>query len=124
MELMNIKLTHVISDILGKSGQAIISAILAGERNAAVLASLADPRCKSPREIIEKSLVANWDEDLLFMLKQSHEQYHFLQNQMKDCEQKMEDILQEYIAALPQEEIVNQSNIFIEKKKNVRERTR
>jgi DNA-binding protein YbaB len=104
MELMNIKLTHVISDILGKSGQAIISAIIAGERDASKLASLADPRCKSPKEVIEKSLVANWDGNLLFMLEQSFEHYHFLQNQMKDCEKKIEKILQEYIETLPSEQ--------------------
>ena len=39
MELMNIKLTNVLSDILGKSGQNIISAIIAGERDSAILAS-------------------------------------------------------------------------------------
>ena len=104
MELMNIKLTNVISDILGKSGQSIISAIILGERDASKLASLADPRCKSSKEIIEKSLVANWDEDLLFMLKQSFELYHYLQNQMKSCEEKMEKILQEYISTLPAEQ--------------------
>ena len=107
MELMNIKLTNVISDILGKSGQSIISAILEGERDASTLASLADPRCKSPKETIEKSLVAKWDDDLLFMLKQSFELYHYLQNQMKACDKQIESILQEYIAALPQEETTN-----------------
>jgi hypothetical protein len=80
MELMNIKLVNVISDILGKSGQDIIKAILEGERNASVLASLVDSRCKSPREIIEKSLVANWDEDLVFMLEQSYNLYNFYHN--------------------------------------------
>jgi transposase len=103
MELMNIKLVNVISDILGKSGQSIISAILAGERDASKLASLADPRCKSSKEIIEKSLVAKWDDDLLFMLKQSFELYHYLQNQMRDCDKQIEAILQEYIATLPQD---------------------
>ena len=103
MELMNIKLTNVISDIMGKSGQSIISAIIAGERNAFILASLADGRCKSSKEVIEKSLVANWDEDLLFMLQQSFELYHYLQNQMKECDKKIELILKEYIAILPQE---------------------
>jgi hypothetical protein len=84
MELMNIKLVNVISDVLGKSGQAIIK----GERNASLLASLADPRCKSPKEIIEKSLAANWDEDLVFMLGQSYKLYHFYQGQMKECDKK------------------------------------
>jgi hypothetical protein len=97
MELMNIKLANVISDILGKSGQSIINAIIAGERDAKKLAALADPRCKSPKEIIEKSLVANWDEDLLFVLKQSHELYLAYQTKMKECDKEIEKILQEYI---------------------------
>jgi transposase len=105
MELMNIKLVNVISDILGKSGQDIISAIIAGERNACQLAALADPRCKSPKEVIEKSLVANWDEDLLFMLRQSFELYHYLQQQRKECEKQMETILNEYIQTLPPEKL-------------------
>ena len=101
---MNIKLTHVISDILGKSGQDIIKAILDGERDASVLASLADPRCKSPKEIIEKSLVANWDEDLVFMLEQSYNLYNFYQDQMKDCDQKIESIAKEYLSEIDAKE--------------------
>jgi hypothetical protein len=104
MELMNIKLTNVISDILGKSGQAIIRSVLEGERDAGVLASLADPRCKSSKETIEKSLVANWDEDLLFMLKQSFDLYHYLQTQMKDCEKQIGSILKEYTSCVQQQQ--------------------
>jgi DNA-binding protein YbaB len=73
MELMNIKLSNVISDITGKSGQDIIRAILSGERDAQKLSALADPRCKTPKEIIAKSLVGNWNDDLLFALQQSYE---------------------------------------------------
>jgi transposase len=100
MELMNIKLVNVISDILGKSGQDIIKAILAGERDASVLASLAAPRCKSPSEVIEKSLLANWDEDLVFMLGQSYSLYNFYQEQMKDCDKKIESIAKEYLSEI------------------------
>jgi transposase len=104
MELMNIKLGNVISDILGKSGQEIIRAILAGERDALKLSALADPRCKSPKETIAKSLQANWDEDLLFMLKQSYELYVYYQNLMKDCDKQIEGILQEYLKDVKPEE--------------------
>ena len=52
-------------------------------------------------DVIAKSLVGNWDEDLLFMLKQSFELYHYQQNQMKECDKQIEKILQEYIATLP-----------------------
>ena len=105
MELMNIKLTNVISDILGVSGQAIIFAINKGERDPKVLAALADPRCKSPREEIEKSLDANRDENLLFTLKQSFELYHFIQKQMIQTEKKAEKIILKYQAGLPKEAV-------------------
>jgi len=103
MELMNIKLANVISDILGKSGQDIISAIIKGERNPKVLASLADPRCKASREVIEKSLEANWDENLLFTLKQSYDMYHYIQIQMKACENMIENLIFKYKQSLPQD---------------------
>jgi hypothetical protein len=49
MELMNIKLCNVLSDITGKSGEDIINAIISGERNTEKLADLADSRCKQPK---------------------------------------------------------------------------
>ena len=100
MEQMNIKLSNVISDILAKSGQDIISAILQGERNPKVLASLADLRCKASREVIEKSLEADWDEHLVFMLKQSFELYHYLQRQMKECELQVKELIIQYQQSL------------------------
>jgi transposase len=101
MELMNIKLCNVISDILGKSGQEIISAIIKGERNPKMLALLADPRCKASHDEIEKSLEANWDENLLFMLGQSFDLYHYIQKQMVETEKKVESLILKYKANLP-----------------------
>lgn len=71
MEQMNIKLSNVLSDIVGKSGRAIIDAILNGERNPEVLAQLADGRCKRSKEESALSLEGTWDEDHLFELKQT-----------------------------------------------------
>jgi transposase len=100
MELMNIKLVHVISDILGKSGIAIIESILGGEREACQLAALADPRCKASPQTIEKSLVAKWDDDLIFLLEQSYRLYQFYQKQMQECDKKIERIGKEYLAQI------------------------
>lgn len=58
-------------------------------------------RCKTSKEIIAKSLVGNWNEDLLFALKQSHELYHFIQKQIIECEQKIGDFVQKYSIQLP-----------------------
>jgi transposase len=100
MELMNIKLSDVLRDITGKSGQLIVQAILSGERNANKLAELADPRCKNSRETIAKSLVGRWNESLLFTLRQSYELYLFLQQKIAECEQKMETLLATYSCTL------------------------
>ena len=46
LELMNLKLTKVLTDITGVTGLKIIRAILAGQRDPHVLAKLRDKRCK------------------------------------------------------------------------------
>jgi transposase len=96
MELMNIKLTGVISDITGKPGQDITGAILKGERDAVRLSSLAGWRCKNPKEVTVKSLEGRWNEDLLFALRQSCDPYEFLRKQIGACEKKMEGLLEKY----------------------------
>ena len=44
---MNVQLDNVLSDIMGKTGQLIVRAIVAGERDGAVLAGFRDPRVKA-----------------------------------------------------------------------------
>jgi len=54
LEDADIKLDSVISDIMGKSGRAMIKALIAGERDPDKLARLADARLKaSPAELRE-----------------------------------------------------------------------
>ena len=91
--LMNIKVDTVISDTLGKSGKAIIEAILAGNHDPKSLAQLADRRCKASRETIEKSLEGTWDSVHLFELKQSYDLYKYIHTQITDCEAEMDRLL-------------------------------
>lgn len=100
MEQMNLKLDNVFTDILGKSGQAIIKAILDGERDPKVLSSMADARCKKSREEIEKSLEATWDEEHLFTMQQSQQLYEFYQQLIHDCDQKIQEIADRYTATI------------------------
>ena len=44
---MNLQVHHVVADITGSTGMRIIRAILAGERDPAVLAALRDLRCRA-----------------------------------------------------------------------------
>ena len=98
MEQMNLKLDNVFSDILGKSGQAIIKAILNGERDPKVLSALADSRCKTSKEEIEKSLQATWDEEHLFEMEQSDSLYRFYQQLIAECDAKINEIATRYTA--------------------------
>lgn len=90
LELMNIKVHTVISDIDGKSGRAIIDAILKGERNSAALALCADPRIKASRETLEKSLDGNWSDTQLFILSQQVQTYDYLSSVIKITDQQIE----------------------------------
>src|SRR5688572_1060861 len=57
---MNVQLSHVLSDISGESGLAIIQAILAGQRNPVALAKLANKRVRASREKIANALVGDY----------------------------------------------------------------
>src|SRR5450631_4594770 len=72
---MNLQIHHVISDITGLTGRAIVDAILAGQRDGAELAKLRDPRIKADTETIRKSLEGNWRPEHLFTLGQSRDLY-------------------------------------------------
>ncbi len=63
---MNLQLHHVLSDITGQSGLAILDAILAGERNPTVLAQLRHARVQASQEVITKSLVGDYQREHLF----------------------------------------------------------
>ena len=71
MTQMNVQLHHVISDIMGVTGQAIVRAIVAGERDAATLAKLRDRRIKADEAEVAAALQGNWRDEHLFALKQA-----------------------------------------------------
>src|SRR2546425_340060 len=91
---MNVQLANVLSDISGVTGQAIIKAILAGERNPHKLAEFRDPRVQASEEEIAHYLEGNWQPDLLFVLKQEQDGYEFCQQQMAECDRQLEQYLQ------------------------------
>lgn len=100
LELMNIKIHTVISDILGKTGMEMVKSIIAGERNPQILCTLCDPRIKASREEILKSLQGIWNEEYLFMLEQAVDNYEFHQNQIKSCEEKIKQQLLKQVAII------------------------
>src|ERR1700688_1604503 len=91
---MNIQVANVLSDVSGVTGQAIIQAILAGERDPHKLAEFRDPRVKASQLEIARSLEGNWQEDLLFVLQQEQDGYEFCQKQMLECDRQVEQYLE------------------------------
>jgi transposase len=91
---MKLQIHHVISDIPGSTGRAIVNAILAGQRGGAELAKLRDPRIKADTETIRKSLEGNWRPEHLFTLGQSRDLYRIYQQQIVNCDLEIEKMLQ------------------------------
>src|SRR4051794_6663119 len=94
---MNVQLANAISDVSGVTGQAIIRAILQGQRDPRQLAKLRDRRIAASEEEIAHSLEGNWREDILFELQQVVDSYDFHQTQIVACDVQ----LQRYLSVLP-----------------------
>ena len=105
---MNIQLPIVLSDITGKSGQAIIQAILDGERDGHKLAALADKRVKASKATLTKALTGFWKDNHLFELQQHWEMYHFYTQQIKTVEEKIDALLQKQVEKTGQNDLAYQ----------------
>ncbi len=99
LQLMNLKLTTVLSDITGLTGMEIIRAIIAGEHDPVTLAKFRNPRCKSSQEEIAKALTGNYQPEHLFALQQAVEGYDFYTQQLIACDEQLE---QQYAVFEPQ----------------------
>jgi len=90
---MNIQLTEVLSDVMGQTGQAIIRAIVAGERDPAVLASHRDRRVKASVEQVSRALTGTWREEHLFVLAQALSMYDDIERRLAECNAKLQELL-------------------------------
>ena len=91
---MNIQLANVISDIVGETGQKILRAIVAGERDGRVLGALKNVRIQASVEEIAKSLHGNWRAEHLFTLKQAVAAFDFIGTQVLECDRELEQQLE------------------------------
>lgn len=92
---MNIQLTEVLSDVMGATGQAIIRAIVAGERDPAVLARYRHGRVKASASEIARALTGNWREEHLFVLKQALAIYDDIAGHLGECDATLQRMLAE-----------------------------
>jgi hypothetical protein len=90
---MNVQLHHIVSDITGVTGMRIIHAIVAGERDPAVLATHRDRRCHASAEEISAALAGNWREEHVFALGQALDLYDAYQAKLADCDARIAQVL-------------------------------
>ena len=91
---MNIQLANVISDVAGETGQKILRAIVAGERDGLALAKLRNARIRASEDEIAKSLQGSWRAEHLFALKQALDAFDFCGTQLAECDAQIQAQLQ------------------------------
>ena len=99
LDLMNIRVHHAVSDIDGKTGMAIVGAIVEGERNPAVLAAFRDPRCKKSESEITEYLRGTWREEHLFNLSQAYQTLLFIDERIAEYDEKSASMFRALAAA-------------------------
>lgn len=90
---MNIQLTEVLADVMGMTGQAIIRAIVTGERDPKVLARYRNSRVKASAEEITKALTGNWRDEHVFVLRQALAMYDDIARHLAECDAKLQELL-------------------------------
>jgi hypothetical protein len=90
---MNLQLTEVLTDVMGMTGQAIVRAIVAGERDPKALAQHRHGRVKASAAEIERALTGNWREEHLFVLAQALAMFDSLAQRILECDSKIEALL-------------------------------
>src|SRR5215472_685011 len=119
---MNVQLANVISDLSGMTGLRVLQAILDRERDSWKLAGLACPGIQASRKELAQSLEGHWREELLFVLRQTHEIYFtFLQNirqcdecieaHLKTMEAKVDELARPLPAARPKNRLPRRKHI-------------
>jgi transposase len=96
LDQINLRIHHVIGDLSGTAGMAILDAILRGERDALKLAALRDGRIKASEATIARSLVGDYRREHLFTLRQSMAAYRSYQKQMLEIDVEIEHLLAEF----------------------------
>ncbi len=93
---MNLQIHHVISDITGATGMAILDAIVSGQRDPYALAKLRDRRIKASEETVIQALIGDYRAEHLFTLRQSLDAYRYQQQLIAECDREIERQLKSF----------------------------
>ena len=96
LQQMNLTLTQVVSDLTGVTGMAILKAILAGERDPVILATLRNPHCQHSEDEIAKALQGTWRAEHLCALQQAVALSDFSHQQLALCDRQIKAHLETF----------------------------
>jgi transposase len=91
----------VITDLMGVSGRAILSAIIQGQDNPEILADLAKGRLRAKREALIEGLRGNVTEHHRFMLKLHLGTVDGLERTVKEVDERIEHVLASFREVIP-----------------------
>jgi transposase len=100
LEDANVKLTSVVSDILGMSGRAVLDALVSEETDPQRLVALTSDRLHASREVLRDALTGRVTPHHRFMLKLHLGQIDGLHAAVAELEGRMEESLRPFRAAL------------------------
>jgi hypothetical protein len=86
---MNVQLSHVLSDISGESGLAIIEAILSGQRNPVAMAKLVNKRVRASQPEIARALTGDYRAEHLFALQMALDLYKTYETKIRACDEQL-----------------------------------
>jgi len=102
LEDANIKLDSVITDIMGVSGRKMIEALIAGEKDPARLARLADPRVKASQETLREALLGRVTKSHRFLLRLHLGQIDAIDAAVAEIDQEVEASIAPFRTAVEQ----------------------
>lgn len=108
LQQMNIKLTTVVSDIVGKTSLQILRAIIDGETDPETLLAFRSPQCQASPDDFIAALTGNYEPALIFNLKQAVDLFDYYGQCMQDCDAQ----LQTFYAQLETKETDNPDPIY------------
>lgn len=112
LDQMNVQLHHVIADITGKTGMAVVRHIVTGQHDPEVLAQYRDARCRAPKEVIIEALRGHYKTEHLFTLRQALSLYDTLATHIKECDERIEKVLAEIAIEFPETDATKKAPKF------------
>jgi len=102
LEGANVKLGDVVTDVMGKSGRAMLRAMVAGKTDSVELANLAKGSLRGKRAILEEALEGSVGAHQRYLLEHQLDLVDFLDRQIEELSVEIEERMRPFEPAIQQ----------------------